>query len=186
MSTVQQKPTATVPPLAADQRLDRAEFLRRYEDTPRDLKAELIGGVVYVASPVGREHGRSSADTITWLGLYRARAPGVQALDNTTTALDDLGVPQPDAQLRILPAYGGQTRDEGKLLNEDLNRVIATLDRGLASPEHAKFITFTLDPSGHAFTGGFQIKTGEVDHGTDGGPTRRPLRISPASMPAFG
>jgi Uma2 family endonuclease len=221
MSTVRQKPTTAGPPLAAGQRLDRAEFLRRYEDTPRDLKAELIGGVVYVASPVGLEHGRSSADAITWLGLYRARTPGVQALDNTTTALDDLGVPQPDVQLRILPAYGGQTRDEGKivagspelvvevsdtsrtidlgvkrkdyertevqeylviavdpeeviwhvrrdnklvrmlpdpdglyrskafpglwldpeaLLNEDLNQVIATLDRGLASPEHAGFI----------------------------------------------
>jgi Uma2 family endonuclease len=117
MSTVERRPPpATIPPLVAGQRLSQAEFLRRYEATPPGFKAELIGGVVHVPSPVGRKHGISSADMIAWLGYYRARTRGVQVLDNATTAMDELGVPQPDAQLRILPQCGGQTRDEGNIV----------------------------------------------------------------------
>jgi Uma2 family endonuclease len=115
MSTVEQRSpaTTTVPLLADGQRLGQAEFMRRYELTPPGFTAELIGGVVHVPSPVGREHGVSSADLIGWLVHYRARTPGTQALDNATTLIDGLGVPQPDSQLRILPECGGQSRDEG-------------------------------------------------------------------------
>src|SRR5262249_28096504 len=51
-----------------------------------------------------------------WLVYYRARTPGTEVLDNATTAMDELGVPQPDAQLRIKPECGGQTRNEGKIV----------------------------------------------------------------------
>jgi hypothetical protein len=120
MSTVQRRPAAPdrqIPPLAAGQHLGQAEFLRRYEATSPDFKAELIGGVVHVPSPVGPQHGVSTADIIGWLVNYRARTPGTQVLDNATTAMDELGVPQPDAQLRILPERGGQTRDTGKYIS---------------------------------------------------------------------
>jgi Putative restriction endonuclease len=115
MSTVEQRSTAamTVPPLADGQRLDQAEFMRRYELTPPGFTAELIGGIVHVASPLSRPHGRGSSDVTAWLAVYRARTPGTESLDNATTLMDDLGVPQPDSQLRILPEYGGQSRDEG-------------------------------------------------------------------------
>jgi hypothetical protein len=78
MSIVEQRPPATIPPLMAGQRLSQAEFLRRYEATPPGFKAELIGGVVHVPSPVGRRHGISSADMIGW--LVRARTPSAQVL----------------------------------------------------------------------------------------------------------
>jgi Uma2 family endonuclease len=81
---------------------------------PPGIKAELIGGVVYLPSPVGREHGERSANAIFWLSYYRRRTPGVRVLDKSTAMLDDLGEPQPDIQLRILPEYGGQSCDEGK------------------------------------------------------------------------
>ena len=115
MSTVQRRPPArpAVPTLEAGQRLDQAEFMRRYELTPPGFTAELIGGIVHVPSPVRSEHGVSSFDVIGWLAPYRDRTPGVQGLGETTTLLDEIGVPQPDAQLRILPEYGGQTRDQG-------------------------------------------------------------------------
>jgi hypothetical protein len=100
-------------PLAAGQRLGQAEFMRRYELTPPGFRAELIGGIVHVPSPVRSEHGVSSFDVIGWLAPYRDRTPDIQGLGETTTLMDELGVPQPDAQLRILPEYGGQTRDEG-------------------------------------------------------------------------
>ena len=118
MSTVQERPfpPATVPSLADGQRLSQAEFLRRYELTPPGFTAELIGGIVHVPSPVSPDHGRPSIDISAWLGCYFARTPGVNALADTTTLMDELGVPQPDAQLRILPECGGQTRDEGEYI----------------------------------------------------------------------
>jgi Uma2 family endonuclease len=64
-------------------------------------------------SPVGREHGQAAIDASTWLNLYRRRTPGVEALENATVELDDLGEPQPDVMLRILPECGGRSRTEG-------------------------------------------------------------------------
>ncbi|MBW4556262.1 MAG: Uma2 family endonuclease [Trichormus sp. ATA11-4-KO1] len=90
-----------VPALASGDRLTRAEFERRYEATPEKFKAELIEGVVYVASPVRAFHGVPHADLVTWLGVYRTATPGVSAADNTTTRLDLDNEPQPDALLRI-------------------------------------------------------------------------------------
>jgi len=90
-----------VPALASGDRLTRAEFERRYRATPENFKAELIEGVVYVASPVRAFHGVPHADLVTWLGVYRTATPGVSVADNTTTRLDLDNEPQPDALLRI-------------------------------------------------------------------------------------
>ncbi|MER3434061.1 MAG: hypothetical protein C4288_11680 [Leptolyngbya sp. ERB_1_1] len=97
-----------IPPLASGDRLTRAEFERRYEATPEHFKAELIEGVVYVASPVRAFHGDPHFNLITWLGVYSAATPGTQGSDNTTTRLDLDNEPQPDAMLRIV--RGGTTR----------------------------------------------------------------------------
>jgi Putative restriction endonuclease len=130
MSTVEQRSKesgARAAPLLADgQRLGQAEFMRRYELTPPGFTAELIGGVVHVASPLSRPHGGGSFDTTTWLGVYRARTPGTEGLENTTTLMDDLGVPQPDTQLRILPEYGGQSRNEGDYVGGASELVVET------------------------------------------------------------
>ncbi len=119
MSTVEPRAssrgTTTTDAILADgQRMNSAEFIRRYERTPPGFTAELIGGVVHVASPLSSPHGRGSFRISTWLGLYCARTPGTDGLDNATTLMDDLGVPQPDSQLRILPECGGQGHDEGE------------------------------------------------------------------------
>ncbi|MBE9048994.1 Uma2 family endonuclease [Nostocales cyanobacterium LEGE 11386] len=90
-----------VPALASGDRLTRAEFERRYQATPEKFKAELIEGIVYVASPVRAFHGVPHADLVTWLGVYRIATPGVSVADNTTTRLDLDNEPQPDALLRI-------------------------------------------------------------------------------------
>lgn len=94
-------------------RLTRAEFERRYEAMPHLKKAELIEGVVCLPSDTGTlAHAASRMDLITWLGLYHAGTPGTQGADNATVRLDAENEPQPDALLRILPEYGGQTRTE--------------------------------------------------------------------------
>jgi Uma2 family endonuclease len=90
-----------IPPLESGDRLTRAEFEHRYEATPEKFKAELIEGVVYVASPVRVFHGTPHAALITWLGVYWTATPGVSVADNSTTRLDLDNEPQPDALLRI-------------------------------------------------------------------------------------
>jgi Uma2 family endonuclease len=87
----------------------RQEFHRLYEKTPDGFKAELVGGVVYVASPLKRRHGTNHPMLIAVLVAYQASTPGVEVGDNTTVLLGDEGEPQPDLRLRILPEHGGQS-----------------------------------------------------------------------------
>ena len=93
-------PTTHLPPLESGDRLTRHEFERRYQAMPQIKKAELIEGVVYVASPVrATRHGRPHAKIMTWLGTYWVATPGVDLQDNTTVRLDADNEPQPDALL---------------------------------------------------------------------------------------
>jgi len=104
--------TVVTQPLVAGQRLKREEFLRRWEAMPEVKLAELIGGVVYMPSPVSLTHGDHENLVNGWVANYAARTPGCGACSNTTwLMLED--APQPDAALRILPEYGGQSRVEG-------------------------------------------------------------------------
>lgn len=86
----------TVPPLNNGDRLTRAEFERRYNLRPDIQKAELIEGVVYVASPVSPRHGIPHSDISTWIGVYRSATPSVWVADNTSLRLDLDNDPQPD------------------------------------------------------------------------------------------
>ena len=43
--------------------------------------------------------------------VYKAATPGVEAGDNVTVQLGYDAEPQPDLYLRILPEYGGQSRN---------------------------------------------------------------------------
>jgi len=92
-------------------RVTREEFERRYHRMPNVKKAELIEGVVYVASPLRyQKHGQPHSDIMTWLGVYRAATPRVYSADNTTVRLDFDNEPQPDALLRLDESVGGNSR----------------------------------------------------------------------------
>ena len=109
ISTTAISPILTIPPLENGDKLTRHEFERRYHAMPNLKKAELIEGLVYVASPVrAKQHGKPHARIMGWLGTYEAATPGVEALDNITVLLDTDNEPQPDALLRI--ETGGQSR----------------------------------------------------------------------------
>jgi len=113
ISTTAISPILTIPPLENGDKLTRHEFERRYHAMPNLKKAELIEGVVYVASPVrAKQHGKPHARIMGWLIAYEAATPGVESLDNTTILLDTDNEPQPDALLRI--ETNGQSR-----INED-------------------------------------------------------------------
>jgi Uma2 family endonuclease len=90
-------------------RMSRQEFHRLYEKTPDGFKAELIGGIVYVASPLKLRHGTNHPMLTAVLVGYQGSTPGVEVGDNTTVLLGDEGEPQPDLFLRVLPEYGGQS-----------------------------------------------------------------------------
>jgi Uma2 family endonuclease len=93
-------------------RLDQRLFHALYQATPRGTRAELIDGVVYMPSPDSIDHGLAQVSVIMWLGQYVEQTPGVQALDNATTILGWRSELQPDGLLRILPEFGGRTRNE--------------------------------------------------------------------------
>ncbi|WNZ22520.1 Uma2 family endonuclease [Leptolyngbya sp. NK1-12] len=99
-----------LPPLESGDRLTRPEFERRY--AAADIKkAELIEGIVYVASPLRHEqHGKPHSRVMTWLGVYQAMTPGVDLSVEPTVRLDLDNEPQPDAVLFIETNAGGQTR----------------------------------------------------------------------------
>jgi Uma2 family endonuclease len=88
-------------PLENGDRLSRVEFERRYQAMPKQQKAELIEGKVYMASPVRIIHGQPHAYIMGWLAVYHAATPGTQFADNTTVRLDIDNEPQPDALLRL-------------------------------------------------------------------------------------
>jgi Uma2 family endonuclease len=93
--------TTTSPPiLESGDRLTREEFHRRYCERPDIKKAELVEGVVYVASPVGfPTHGRPHSLVVGWLIHYEAKHPGAMVGDNATVRLDANNEVQPDAFL---------------------------------------------------------------------------------------
>ena len=98
-----------IPPLETGDRLTRDEFERRFDTMPNLKKAELIEGVVYVASPVRqRQHGGPHSSLVGWLFVYRAATPGVELGDNSSVFLDSTNVPQPDCNLFIQPEHSGQ------------------------------------------------------------------------------
>lgn len=102
---------ARIPPLESGDRLSRHEFERRYTVMPHIKKAELIEGIVYVASPLRfNSHGKPHANLIGWLWSYKVATPGVELGDNSTVRLDLDNEPQPDVVLLIDEKLGGQAR----------------------------------------------------------------------------
>ena len=112
-------PKTFVPPLENGDRLTRAEFERRYNAMPENVRAELVEGVVVMASPVRfNTHGARHAELIFWATTYRAGTPGVLGGADATVRLDLDNEPQPDVCLLIDPARGGKARiDEDDYVN---------------------------------------------------------------------
>ena len=85
---------------------------------PEHVKAELIEGIVYMASPQKNPHGWSQGLISHWLGEYEGETPGTRSLFNSTSILGPESEPQPDACLIVLPECGGKTwEDEDQYLH---------------------------------------------------------------------
>jgi Uma2 family endonuclease len=94
-------------PFQTGDRLTRSEFHKLYLQTPKHIKAELIQGVVYVASPASYQHGKNDRGLGTIMDIYNAYTPGTDGASNVTIQLDDASEVQPDQHLRIRDEYGG-------------------------------------------------------------------------------
>lgn len=107
-----------LPPLENGDHLDQKTFHERYEAMPPGVRAELIGGVVFMSSPQKKPHGRVQIKLVRWLGEYEDATPGTEGNLNLTSILGPESEPQPDACLLILPECGGQSWfDEDEYLN---------------------------------------------------------------------
>jgi Uma2 family endonuclease len=109
-------PSPALPPLIEGQRLDQPTFHARYAAMPSETRAELINGVVCMASPLFVPHSRAQVAALVWLSYYAETTPGVEALDNASTILGPRGEAQPDLQLRVLPEHGGRTQPDPKVV----------------------------------------------------------------------
>lgn len=77
------RPQDNASPLVHGERLDQKTFHERYEAMPH-VRAELIGGIVYMASPQKRRHSRSHPLLLRWLDECEEHTPGVERLANPT------------------------------------------------------------------------------------------------------
>ena len=110
MATAPAQVTVEETELHTGDRMTREEFHRIYEQTPEHFKAELIGGIVYVASPLQLPHATNHLPLGGLFQAYENGTAGVECGDNATILLGDEGEPQPDLFLRVLPECGGQSK----------------------------------------------------------------------------
>jgi Uma2 family endonuclease len=98
--------------------LDQPTFHYLYEKTPEGFHAQLIGGIVYVASPVHFSHSNPDGLIQFWLWSYQGETPGVGVINKTTIVLGKQSEPEPDGGLFVLPSHGGVCQfNEGKTLS---------------------------------------------------------------------
>jgi Uma2 family endonuclease len=107
--------------------MKQPEFHRRYQAYPEDVKIELVGGIVYMASPLRWPHGNYHVKLGLALELYASGTPGVEAGDNATSILGEESEPQPDLALRLLPEYGGQSRENAERYIEGPPELLAEI-----------------------------------------------------------
>ncbi len=79
--------------------MSRDEFERRYADMP-GTKAELIDGVVFVASPVFKDHSKPHTWILGWLATFDDMSDEYEVLTEHSVRLDADTEVQPDALVR--------------------------------------------------------------------------------------
>lgn len=124
---------AELPLLEAGAHIDQPTFHQRYLQSPRELRAELIQGVVFVPSPTRFAHSSMHARIVHWLGEYVAHTPGTDFCDNASVILDGQNELQPDALLLLSPVCGGRLHKDA----DDTLRGIPELIVEIASSSEA-------------------------------------------------
>ncbi len=98
------------------------EYILRWESMPeferQGMRPELIDGRVYMNAAAIRyvEHGQPQRLIVGLFERYVDRTPGVDWASPTTAKFDDRNAPEPDAELFVIPEYGGRVRVEDGFL----------------------------------------------------------------------
>jgi Uma2 family endonuclease len=133
--------TDQIPPLENGDHLSASEFLRRYEAMPEVKKAELIQGIVVMASPVRTDvHAEPDNLIQAWLGYYAAYRKGVRAAANATLRLGPDDVPQPDAILFREP--GGATLDSKGYLRGSPELIVEIAASSVSKDAREKLVSY--------------------------------------------
>lgn len=125
-------------PFRNGDRLDQPTFHALYEQTPDGFRAELIGGIVFMGSPVGARHAITTSHVHWWLVSYRARTFGVTTTGEATVILGFEDELQPDATLLIDTECGGATRRERGCLAGTPEMVLEVAHSTVAIDLHRK------------------------------------------------
>jgi len=127
-------PTLTI--LENGDRLDLLEFERRYTAS-KIKKAELIEGLVYVASPLRfTPHAEPHGRIIGWLIAYQAMESGLKVGIEPTVRLDADNEPQPDA---VLFRLGGNAQiDEDGYITGSPELIVEIAASTVSYDLHAK------------------------------------------------
>src|ERR1041385_5042479 len=78
-----------LPPLENGDHLDQKTFHERYRAMPPDVRAQLIGGIVYLGSRVTADHGRYQVTLARLLDAYDEATPGVEGYQSITIKMAD-------------------------------------------------------------------------------------------------
>jgi Uma2 family endonuclease len=134
------------PLLESGYHLSADEFHSRYKQMPENIRAELIEGIVYMASPLYSPHGDAHFLLTNLLGVYEAETPGVIGSIATSVRLDGKNEFQPDIHLRIDPLCGGRTKNPDKtLIIGGPEFVTEVSNTTLEMDLHEKFIVYLRD-----------------------------------------
>jgi Uma2 family endonuclease len=134
-----EKSREAFPLLATGYHLSAEEFHNRYQQLPEREHAELIEGIVYMASPISRLHSvpHSTINGLCW--VYAAETPGVESSGNGTVRLDGKNEYEPDGYVRQVK---GQTKEEGDYLAGSPEFVYEISNTTLAMDLHEKFAVY--------------------------------------------
>lgn len=97
-------------PLRNGEHLSRAEFERRWENTPQLRMAELIEGIVFMPPPISATHSDSHDELHHCLSTYARATPGTRSCITPSVRLDNKNEFQPDCVLRIVSRELGRSR----------------------------------------------------------------------------
>ncbi|MBD2317671.1 Uma2 family endonuclease [Phormidium tenue] len=127
-------PTLTI--LENGDRLNRVEFERRYTSS-NIKKAELIEGLVYVASPLRfTPHAKPHSQIIGWLITYQSMRTDLEVGIEPTVRLDADNEPQPDA---VLFRLGGNAQvDEDGYITGSPELIVEIAASTVSYDLHAK------------------------------------------------
>ena len=96
--------------------MSREEFLRTWENTPELRQAEFIDGIVHVPPPVPPANAEFDFLIHHWLAAYCDYDRRCKGGANATWLMLE-SAPQPDSHLRLLPEFGGQSKEQqGKFI----------------------------------------------------------------------